>query len=151
MVVGDGPDAPDARELARALGVADSVIFTGAAPGPRLMGGFDVFACSSLYEAFPYVFLEAMARGLPIVSTRVGGIDEVLEPGVNGLVVEQGDDDGLADALMRVANHPGRRREMGEASLERVERFGVDSMVEATMAVYGRLLAGSPRTLGPAD
>ncbi len=140
VVVGDGPDAAAARAQAAGLGVADRIIWTGVADGPEAMAAFDVFALCSLYEAFPYVLLEAMARGLPVVSTRVGGVDELLGDGSNGVVVEQDDADGLRRALADLAGDAERRRAMGERSLAIVRDYDVDTMVDRTLGVYATLL-----------
>lgn len=146
VVVGDGPAGAAAKAQAQRAGVADAVVWTGAVPGQRMMGAFDIFACCSLYEAFPYVFLEAMARGLPIVSTRVGGVDEVLSPGVNGLLVEQDDPDSLARALLELVRDGERRLAMGRESLRRAAAFDVDAMVDRTVQVYSHLLARREET-----
>ena len=141
VVVGDGPDAPDLRARASSLGVGDEVLFTGMAVGQRMMAGFDAFALTSLYEAFPYVLLEAAARSLPIVSMRVGGVDELVHDGDNGCVVEQDDEPGFAAAMADLAADAERRRAMGARSAQIVRAYDVDAMVDKTVEAYATLLA----------
>jgi glycosyltransferase involved in cell wall biosynthesis len=106
--------------------------------------GFDVFAMSSVTEGLGTSLLDAMACARPIVATRTGGIPEVVEDGVNGLLVEPRDDRAMADAIVRLISDEGLRQRMGQAGLERVrERFTVERMVAGTAAVYARL-AGTP-------
>jgi glycosyltransferase involved in cell wall biosynthesis len=102
--------------------------------------GFDVFAMSSVTEGLGTSLLDAMACARPIVATRTGGIPEVVEHGVNGLLVEPRDDHALADAIVRLLSDVGMRQRMGQAGLERVrERFTVERMVAGTAEVYARL------------
>jgi glycosyltransferase involved in cell wall biosynthesis len=76
----------------------------------------DLFALPSFDEGVPLSILEAMAQGLAVVATAVGGIPEVVRPGVNGLLVPAGDSEALAEAIQELAGDPERRRRMGEAS-----------------------------------
>jgi glycosyltransferase involved in cell wall biosynthesis len=141
VIVGDGSDADSLKRLGEQLGLAEAVTWTGAADGIEMMSAFDLFAMPSLYEAFPYVLLEAMHRGLPILATRVGGVDELVREDVNGHVVEQGDVHAYAQRLAeRVADPAGSRR-MGAASRQIVAGFDLDAMVNGTAAVYRALLA----------
>ena len=76
----------------------------------KVFSAFDVFAISSRMEAMPYVILEAMAAGLPIVATTTSGIETLVEDGVNGKVVAMDDSTAFAAALAGMANEPARRR-----------------------------------------
>ena len=140
VIVGSGPDEAALKAQAERTGVADSITWTGDAEGARMMAGFDIFALASRYEAFPYVLLEATARGLPIVSTRVGGVDELVRDEQNGMVVEQGDIAGYTRRLESLVEDGDRRRAMGEESQRIVQRYGVDNMVRKTMEVYAELI-----------
>jgi glycosyltransferase involved in cell wall biosynthesis len=102
--------------------------------------GFDVFAMSSVTEGLGTSLLDAMACQTPIVATRTGGIPEIVEDEVNGLLVPPRDAPALARAIVRLLNDQTRRRTMGEAGFKRVnERFTVERMVAQTAAVYERL------------
>jgi glycosyltransferase involved in cell wall biosynthesis len=105
---------------------------------------FDVFARSSVSEGLGTSLLDAMACNTPIVATRAGGIPEIVEDGVNGLLVPTRDAAALARAIVRLLEDQPRRRTMGEAGFARVnERFAVDRMVVETAAIYKRLVHGT--------
>jgi glycosyltransferase involved in cell wall biosynthesis len=106
--------------------------------------GFDLFVLSSVTEGLGTSLLDAMACAKPIVATSAGGIPEVVEDGVNGLLVPPRDDRALADAIVTMLSNEGMRRQMGGAGLVRVKaRFTAERMVAETAAVYARL-AGRP-------
>jgi L-malate glycosyltransferase len=107
--------------------------------------GFDLFAMSSVTEGLGTSLLDAMACARPIVATTAGGIPEIVEDNVNGLLVPPRDQTALANAIVRALNDAGLRRRMGEAGLARVHaRFTVEKMVAETAAVYARV-GGRPR------
>ena len=133
-LVGDDPFGADPAYTARVRG-ADGVEHHGwVDDAAGLMRHLDVLVVPSRAEPFGTVAAEAMAAGTPVVATRVGGLPEVVEDGVSGLLVEPGRPDALADAVVRVLE---RRAEMGEAARRRVRRFGADAYAER----LGRLLA----------
>ena len=108
---------------------------------PRLMPAFDVFALSSASEGLPLVILEAMAAGLPIASTAVGGIPDVVEDGVAG-VLSAVDERAFAAAVGGLVADPSRTREMGWRGRERaLGRYGADRMVDAYLELYQRVAA----------
>jgi L-malate glycosyltransferase len=110
--------------------------------------GFDLFAMSSITEGLGTSLLDAMACARPIVATRAGGIPEIVEDEVNGLLVPIRDHHALADAIVRALKDPAMRRRMGDAGFARVnERFTVDRMVSETAAVYTRV-ASRPHVAG---
>ncbi|MGV9236614.1 glycogen synthase [Streptomyces nigra] len=109
----------------------------------QLLTHATVFVCPSVYEPLGIVNLEAMACGTPVVASRVGGIPEVVEDGVTGLLVPLDDDfeSGLARALDAVAGDPETARRMGEAGRERaVGEFGWDAVARRTVRLYGEIL-----------
>jgi glycosyltransferase involved in cell wall biosynthesis len=101
-----------------------------------VLAALDIFALSSQSEGLPMAVLEAMASGLPVVSTRVGGVDEVVDEGQTGLLVEPKSPESLAHALRALAANPARRTKMGAAGRERAER---DFSLEAMVGKYERL------------
>lgn len=139
-VVGDGEELPAMRALASQLQVADRIRFLGAADGVALMAGFDLFVLSSNYEAFPYVYLEALARGLPIVTTDVGGATAVVDPAVNGYIVPRADLPGFAEAIAKLTDDAGLRQRMSQAALQKSQAKTLAAMVDNTLAVYLSLL-----------
>jgi glycosyltransferase involved in cell wall biosynthesis len=106
-----------------------------------LFAGADATVLPSTWENFPHTVVESLAVGTPVIATRVGGVPEVVEDGVNGLLVEPGDVGGLAAAIGRFARDPGLRARLRDAARPSVARYAPD-------AVYGRIreiLAGAAR------
>jgi glycosyltransferase involved in cell wall biosynthesis len=102
--------------------------------------GFDLFVMSSVTEGLGTSLLDAMACSRPIVATRAGGIPEIVEDGVNGLLVPPRDAASLAKAIVRALQDDRLRQRLGEAGFDRVRaRFTVERMVEATAAIYARV------------
>jgi glycosyltransferase involved in cell wall biosynthesis len=145
-VAGDGPDRPALEREAELLGLEDTVEFLGWREDlTRLFDRWDVFAQPSLEEAFPVATLEAMAAGLPVVATNVGGLPELVEDAETGLLVPPEDPAALADALRKLISEPALRQVMGRAGLVRVrERFSVDQMIAEIAQVYEEILQSRP-------
>ena len=135
LLVGDGQERRNLEALTRELRLEDRVIFTGRRTDVRrLLTVFDVCVLSSFtVETFPMSFLEAMAMEKALVTTRVGGVPEMIEEGENGYVVPMRDAPALADAVLKVVGDRGTARLMGLRSRELVEeRFTMDRMVRDT-------------------
>jgi len=108
---------------------------------------FDVFAMSSVTEGLGTSLLDAMACSRPIIATNAGGIPEVVDDGVTGLLVPPRDHHAMADAIVALVSNEQRRRAMGEAGFARVnEKFTVERMIAGTAAVYARV-AGTPHVV----
>src|SRR5690606_18209745 len=104
------------RARAAAHGAAGEVEFPGWVEGEAkelMFAHAGIYALPSYMEALPRGILEAMAAGLPIVASRIGGIPDVIEDGVNGILIRPGDIDGLVDALLGLIEAPERRAAMG--------------------------------------
>ncbi|MDO8881020.1 MAG: glycosyltransferase family 4 protein [Coriobacteriia bacterium] len=144
-LVGAGELDAELRALAEELGLGDAVRFV--APRPDLAPAYadaDIFALSSLWEGLPYVVLEAMSFGVPVVSTGVDGIPEAVADGESGLLVPPGDSNALAGAIVRLLGDPDARARMGEAGAAIVrERFGLERMADELVAVYRSVAAAS--------
>lgn len=126
-IVGDGPELPALEELARELGVTDRVVFRGRIPDGELAreyAGADVFCLPSEQEAYGIAAVEAMAAGLPVVAARAAALPEVVDEGVDGLLVEPGRAGPLTDALVRLLRDPGLRERMGRAGRRKAEARG---------------------------
>ena len=101
-----------------------------------------VFVHPSWADSFPYAVLEAMAMGLPIVATDVGGVGEAIEHDVTGVLVPPGDTGALGEAIVSLLLHPARAAAVGVAARARVrQRFTCDRMVDQTVDVYREVLA----------
>ena len=142
-VVGDGPYQTELLRLSEDLGVASYIHFTGSVPYSELPQKYrdaDVFILPSLAEGMPLVVLEAMGTGLPIVASRVQGIDELVVEDVNGALFDAGDVDGLAHSLVKLINAGEGRIEMGKASVRRVEPYDWKHIADAYLALYDDIL-----------
>ena len=135
IIAGTGPDLTALRIQVVRLGVADRVTWLDGADG-NAMRTFDIFALPSSYEGMPYVLLEALAAGLPIVATAVGGVRSVIEHGKEGLVTAPGDVEQFAMALSAlVADRPLRAR-CSEFAQAKAAGFTLSRMAKETVAVY---------------
>jgi glycosyltransferase involved in cell wall biosynthesis len=101
--------------------------------------GIDVFFLPSAFEALGTVFLDALARGIPVVATRAGGIPEIVRDGREGLLAPVGDVRALADALRRLRADPGLATRLGEAGRKRAREFEIGGVVDRIVALYARL------------
>lgn len=114
------------RRLAAAHGITDRVRILGPLPRAELLRAYTeatVFVLPSHFDAFPFVLLEAMASGLPIVATRVGGVPDVVREGSTALLVPEGDPSSLGGALERILADPALAHRFGEAGRRRAEEF----------------------------
>ena len=145
-LVGDGDDRPRMESLARELRVAGTVEFLGALADLSpvyLQAQFAVL--SSLGEGLPNVVLEAMACGLPVIATDVGGTPELVEDGVTGFLVPPGEPAALAAALVRLAGDPDLRTRLGAAGRHRAEAFSWPACRDAHVRLYTSLLGSRAR------
>jgi len=121
VVVGEGEDPPQLERLTQDLRLSDKVLFLGPRPDvTRLLQAADAFMLSSISEGIPLTLIEAMTTGLPCVATRVGGVPEVINDGVTGLLESAGDHVGLAAQLRRLASNPELRQQLGMAGRRHV-------------------------------
>jgi glycosyltransferase involved in cell wall biosynthesis len=142
LVVGDGEEREPAERLAAELGVAARCRFAGYQRDmTQWYSRFDAFCLTSANEGTPVAAIEALAAGVPVVATRVGGTPAVVDDGETGFLAEPGDVDALAERLAELARDPELRDRMGRAGAERMrERYGVERMVDEVEALYERLL-----------
>jgi glycosyltransferase involved in cell wall biosynthesis len=146
-VVGDGPLRGRFEALAGELGVATMVEWTGALGQDRLPACYakaDVFCLPSFAEGIPIVLMEAMVAGLPVVTTRITGIPELVHDGVCGLLVTPSRVDELADAVIRLAGSPDLRERLGQAGREAVRaRHDVRASGRDMLALFQQHVAFS--------
>jgi glycosyltransferase involved in cell wall biosynthesis len=158
IVIGDGPERAHVHEVSRELGLAN-VEFLGAVP-PTEMGRWydeaDVYLNASDIDNMPNSIIEAFACGLPVVTTRAGGIPYVVEHDRNGLLVDLGDHEALAAAALRLIDEPAVAQRLIAAALGDVERhYTWDAVGERWAELYRGLVgAGAPdagRRTAPVD
>jgi glycosyltransferase involved in cell wall biosynthesis len=141
LMVGDGPLRASLTQLAEQLGLQDVVWLAGDRQDvPRLLQVMDVFVLPSLGEGISNTVLEAMASGLPVIATAVGGNVELVEDGCNGSLVPAGDHLALATALTALLRDDGERARRGANARQRVcERFDWERTVADYLRVYDEL------------
>jgi N-acetyl-alpha-D-glucosaminyl L-malate synthase BshA len=144
LLMGEGVGVESAKYLAAELGLSERVLFLGPLTQvAEILAQLDLFLLPSEYESFGLAALEAMACGVPVVGTRTGGIPEVVEDGVSGLLCEVGDYPCMAARAIELLEHPSVAAAMGErARAEAVERYPQERVVERYEALYGEVLAG---------
>jgi len=107
----------------------------------------DVFLLTSAYEGMPNVIMEAMFAGIPVVATRVGGVLDLIQDGVQGFLHDVGDVDGMAASLAKILSDPELGRRMGRACRERIlAEFTVAHLADRVTKAYSEQLASVPKT-----
>jgi glycosyltransferase involved in cell wall biosynthesis len=144
VLVGEGPEHTKIRQVAQQHNLERQVRFLGLRTDiPRLLSAADLCLLTSVSEGIPLTLIEAMAVGLPVVSTRVGGVQEVIEDGKTGLLAPRGDDAALAERVLHVVHNPSLRRQMGELGRERAQAlFSDQQMHDRYFRLYCEMLDG---------
>lgn len=148
IIVGDGSLKQELIRLSKTLGVENSVVFTGFVPFEEilsLLARFSIFVLPSLSEGMPNALLQAMAAGLPVVATRVGGVPEFVEDHVDGLLVEPSNPDELARAIRELMSSESLRRTLGQNAKAKAANYSFDRV----MQTYESLLSGQSGTTSP--
>ncbi len=145
LMVGEGPLRRRVEREVRTHALEGRVILLEPRPDiPEILAASDVFVLPSRWEGLPLVIIEAMMAGLPVVATRVGGVGELVEDGVTGLLEPPAHPQALADALQRLLADAALRARMGAAGRDRALReFQLDRMVRDTARLYETLLAAA--------
>ena len=139
QLIGDGPLRGAVERAAGEAGLTDVLELAGERHDvPALLQEADLFWLTSDWEGLPNAVLEAMAAGLPVVATDVGGTAELVDAGVEGYVVDAGDRDALVARSLEILSDTGRLAHMRLAARARAAQFGRSAMVQATQAVYAR-------------
>jgi glycosyltransferase involved in cell wall biosynthesis len=142
-IYGSGPHRGRLRRMITDRGLSNNVLLMGRAErmGEELAKA-SIYAMSSRFEGFPMVLLEAMSKGLPVVSFDCPrGPSDLITPGENGLLVPNGDIDGLADGLLELVGSEDRRRSFGAAALETAARYSIEAIGRQWDDLFDRLLA----------
>jgi glycosyltransferase involved in cell wall biosynthesis len=149
VVVGEGPERGRLEALARDEGLGETVVFVGAQPHGRIaafLASFDVAVSSSDFEGGPLAVLEYMAAGKAIVATRVGGLPDLIDDGVEGLLVPRRNPAELASAIERLLDDSALRAELATRARERQQReFDLGTTIRRLETLYESLYWASPR------
>jgi glycosyltransferase involved in cell wall biosynthesis len=144
IIAGDGPWRDEVERHAQRLGVASQISFHGAVGQDEIHAMYasaSIFCLPSFAEGVPGVLMEALAMELPVVTTRITGIAELVDDGHSGLLVSPSRSDELADALERLLTDPSLRKEMGLRAREKVLReFNTDISAERLCALFAEEL-----------
>jgi sugar transferase (PEP-CTERM/EpsH1 system associated) len=142
VLVGDGPLRAECRQLLAEAGVAELAWLPGERTDiPEIMRGLDCFILPSLAEGISNTILEAMASGLPVIATDVGGNADLVITGVTGKIIPAADAEAMAHEIVRLAKQRETTRDMGRAGRDLVERkFSMNAMVAAYHGTYEKLL-----------
>lgn len=138
-IVGEGPGKREFEDLARDHGIQDRVRFLGLRSDTEsLIAAADVIVCPSIWEeAFGLINIEAMACGVPVVATRVGGIPEIVTDGITGYLVDPGDSTSLTKAIEKILRHKVIRSSFGQMGLKRAQNlFDLDVMIYSYLKLY---------------
>ncbi len=142
ILLGSGRTAGDINSMISAYGLDDYLQVFPNESGEAFMPAFDIYTLTSRYEAMPYVLLEALAAGRPIVATDVGGSRTAVDDGGNGFVVPQQDDvSEMAAKVSLLLTDRALRQKMGHASFRKAQDFSLDSMVQGTTGVYESVIS----------
>jgi len=143
LIVGEGDIRNELETQARDLGISEDVVFAGHREDTDdLLRAMDIFVLPSLSEGIPMALLEAMASSRPVIASRVGGIPEVIDDGVEGFLIEPMDIHGLANRCLQLIQAPDSAKRMGEKARQRVEQdFSAESMASKVTMLYRELLA----------
>lgn len=135
VILGEGEARPALEKLIREFGLENSVVLKGFVPHAReLLSAFDIFVLPSRSEALPYTVLEAGLAALPVIASRVGGIPEVIETGISGVLVDPENPEALLSALLLLSDDPSLRSRLGYALKESIlTSFSADKMSYATL------------------
>ena len=145
VMIGDGPLRAECKQLLEDARISDLAWL----PGERndvaeIMNGLDCFVLPSLAEGISNTILEAMASGLPVIATDVGGNADLVKSDITGQIVPAGDPEALAHQIVNFANAPDQAKIMGRLGRERVEeKFSMNAMVAAYLGAYDQLLGRS--------
>ncbi len=142
IMIGDGPDRAEAEREAERLGVADRVRFLGRLDRvATILQASDLFVLPSQSESFGLAALEAMACGAPAVASRVGGLPEVVEDGVSGILELPGSVEAMGRRAVELLQDPERYQQMRQAAIAQAHQFSADRIVPMYEALYHRALA----------
>lgn len=142
MIVGDGPDRAKLEALVESLGVGESVVFTGALERGvllRYIRAADVYALNTSYEGFSHLLLEVSLVGAPIVTTPIGGNTELIEGGVNGLLVDPDDEHTLEEKITALLTDTALRAKIATNAKRKAEKYSIPRMLSETATLLKHL------------
>ena len=143
LIIGSGREGPALQNLAKSLGLEDRVIFTGAAymDIPLYLACMDIFVLPSIEEGLGLALLEAMSLGRPCVASATGGIKDIVNDGVNGVLTPVGDSGAIANAILKILNDKALAKNMSSKAIDFVKgRFSIEAMADKMIDLYRRVI-----------
>ena len=144
LIIGGGREEAALKDLAKSLGLENRVIFTGAAymDIPLYLACMDIFVLPSIEEGLGLALLEAMSLGIPCVASATGGIRDIVNDGVNGILTPVGDSLSIANAVLKILNDKSLAKNMSKSSMNFVKgRFSIEAMADNMMDLYERVIS----------
>ncbi|XOB41343.1 MAG: glycosyltransferase [Candidatus Nealsonbacteria bacterium] len=137
IVIGDGKQRPELEKLIEKHELKNKVFLVGRIPNAyRYLKAFDVFVLPSLKEGFPWIILEAMAAEIPIISTKVGALEEIIENNKQGILIEPKNAEELAENISKLIKNPELTQQFKEQAREKLKRFSLFNMVKQTEKLF---------------
>lgn len=140
LVVGEGPEKENMQQMAAQLAIADRFLFAGAVAHneiPDFQAALDLFVTTSLSETQPLAYTEAMAAATPVVAMKAPGAEDMIQPGINGLLFDpQAGANGLAETVLTLVQDRQRRVEMGHQAQQWVQQFDTEHITERLLEIY---------------
>jgi glycosyltransferase involved in cell wall biosynthesis len=143
LIIGSGNEEAALKDLAKTLGLEDRVIFTGAAymDIPLYIACMDIFVLPSIEEGLGLALLEAMSLGRPCVASATGGIKNIVNDGINGILTPVGDSAAISSAVLKILNDKNLAKSMSESAKGFVRgRFSIESMADSMIDLYGKVI-----------
>jgi len=138
LIIGEGEDKEKLQEQIKRLGLENTIYLAGFIPKTsRYLKAFDIFVLPSLKEGLPYTLLEAMRAGTPVIATSIGGIQDVIEHGKNGLLAPPANSAAIAEALTTLIKNPDKLKELGENAAKKIrECSSFPEMIQRHINLY---------------
>lgn len=150
LIVGDGYDREYLKNLVMQLNLEKSVIFIGEIPHDEVakyLSNADVFVLPSLSEGFPNILLEAMAVGIPIVATKVGGLPEIITDNKNGFLVEPKNSDQLADKILHLLRSPKLQKQISYNNLRKASAYSWEKVIISIENIYRKCIENNMKKI----
>ena len=136
-IIGSGPQEKSLKLQVKSLKLEDKILFLDALPeAHKYLKAFDVFTQPSIKEGLPYAILQAMAAGIPIVASNVGGIPEMITDNFNGFLIKPRDSEALAERILQILENSNLAQQFSQNSLEKIKDFSLGKMIRQTQEQY---------------
>ncbi|KKL12118.1 hypothetical protein LCGC14_2538960, partial [marine sediment metagenome] len=137
IVIGDGKQRPELEKLIEKHNLKNKVFLVGRVPDAyRYLKAFDIFVLPSLKEGFPWIILESMSAEVPIIATKVGALEEIIENNKQGILIQPKNAEELAENISKLIKNPELAQQFKKQARKRLERFSSFNMVKQTEELF---------------